>query len=172
MPPADRQAERAVISCLMHCGPCMMVVGEIGVQRRDFYFDAESRLFDLVMYLRYGGTGGPFDCWVEIKLRAGRGEPTPYLGLAWRQCAEFLAEVYTADLWLRDMTFWADPRDPRDDYYLWACEAAAKKVVDLSARRRTIHAAREALRDAMNPTGPADELLKRSGVHLPGLYDE
>lgn len=154
----DHNAERIVLAGLLHDGRvCMRQLEEIGISRSDFYDDSHGRLFDLLYYCA-NGVEGPLmaDALDEMIVRRDF-----YDRVTHREAAAWLLELWCSDPWMGDIRKWVDPDNPACSAWTFAALAAAAKLKHLSARRQTIYAAREAIRDALDPTGDADELQGR-----------
>lgn len=161
-----------ILSGLLHDGRgCYEKLEAAGVTRGLFYSDPHGRAFDLFTYVAFGWHAPTLlPCFDEAR-RRGEWFDTP--GNDWRAMAAWLVDLWALDMWLLDppnpkgdapkgMTFWAQSPEPGLSYFTWAALAAAAKVKHLAARRATIHAANEAIRDALDPAGDADELYGRA----------
>lgn len=178
---ACRVSERVVLAGLMkYPAEVRGVAVDTRLDRGHFYFDTNQRLFDVQMWLAHGNRlCGPSEVLRELtrRSRAGGSGGVHWLGLDSLDASEFLADVWATESHLPDIHQWADTSQvwmlpvsqwcfhpyPKIELEVWAAHAAALKIIHLASRRAMIHAANELVRDALSPTGGADELDKRVG---------
>ena len=155
----DLHAERVVLAGLLRLGRPLL--DDLKIGRGDFYHDTYGLTFDLCCYAAYGSGGGPLlaDAYLESVNR----------GLTADVPADFLALVWFTDPWFATITDWAD-HDSNPCLWRWCALAAAAKIRHLAARRAAIYAANEIIRDAIDPTGDAEDIRGRTDGLLQGEY--
>lgn len=150
----DARAENVILSCLLH-EPRVTVeaLSSIGFKRVHFYFDPSHRLYELIAYVMHGGATGPVlaDVFGEMWHRKQWLDFPNH-----NDAAIYLYNLWSLDVWPHDMSLveWGTALP----YHAWAGLAAAARVRHLASRRAAIYAARELIRDALDPAGDADYL--------------
>lgn len=139
IPPNDEDAERVVLCGFLRAWPTTYAeVRRAGCDRGDLYHDRHRRVWDAAVGC--DNAGGEVDA-AAVWRRLGLAGDWPEWGdAAGRGCGAWLLDLLDDD----PTGYWA----LRD----------AVKVRDLAVRRRVIHAARKAIRDAMAGV-PVAELM-------------
>jgi hypothetical protein len=149
----DAVAERCVLAGLMR-GPdeTVALLRTMRFDRSAFYDDSHMRLYDVLVYVYLGGApeGMLVGAYDELRRR----EP------GWLKPAAWLVDVWETN-WFADIQKWATFDHPDEGQAAWVAAAATRKVLHLQARRHALTAARELMRDALDPHGGADEIEDR-----------
>lgn len=149
----DEVAEACILAGMMRePDETVAVLRGVKFDRGAFYDDAHMRLYDVLMYVYLGGAadGMLVGAYCELRRRDPR----------WQNLAVWLVEVWEAN-WFDGVAKWAPFEYPERSFPVWVAAAATARVLHLSARRHAVHAARELLREALSPTGGADEIENR-----------
>lgn len=163
----DRAAElHLMAAALRDPVPVLAAASEVGFEAADLYHDDLRALFDAVAFV----ANGPHEpCpLVEVYLELRRRRAGA--GAAYR-----LAGVFTADGYYdregdyeREMKLASDATRGRS-YEEWVAGRAAERVRHLAARRRAAAAAEELMREALYPSGPAEEIEDGIDRHWGGV---
>jgi hypothetical protein len=152
----DKVAEACVLAGLLRePDETMAVIREMKFDRGAFYHDAHQRLYDVLVYVYLGGApeGMLVGTYDEVRRRATAG-----MWLASRDdFTQWLVDTWEAN-WFDGIRTWAGFEYPERSFPVWVAAAATKRVLHLAARRHAYHAARELFREALDPTGGADEI--------------
>jgi replicative DNA helicase len=144
IPPNDEDAERVVLAGLLRQWAAVWrEVRRAGLRRGDLYHHRHLLVWDAAAGL--GASGRPVsavEVWREVGRRGHWGE--------WPQWGRDRTGRLGCAAWLVELLD-VDPTG------YWALEKAVR-VRDLAARRRVIHRARQAIRDAIDGV-PVNELL-------------